>query len=371
MTIASDSGAAERLLNGPVPWRCWFGFIIGLAVCLAASLTLPFDSYVAWQQAAGSQMFHSRWIYERLHFDPSPIEVAIIGSSRLEAGISPRVLEKRLTEKLRRSVGVANLSMVMPGRDLADKITEELLATHPEVRLILLSDDGEITNSHPLYKETASARELWNAPLLVNLHYIPNLLALPYRNMANFAEHWRPAWFGIQGRFRVDTYYGAGLDRTEGYRTPAGEKVNGNIRRPASELARMSLIAVTRQREGLALLRYLPPSQRLAIDRRYISSIAERAARAHVGVAFAALPFYGPVQPVGTSGFYRRIGPVIALDELSGEAAYYQSAAHLNHSGAVIASLRLADAIAPLLGRMPPGRHTVGSRTSRGGEGRS
>ncbi len=342
----------QRLGQGTL-LRVWLGLAIGMAAGLGASLCLPFDRYIAWQQAAGTQMFHARWIYERLHFDRTPIEVALIGSSRLESGISPRVLAAALSRRLGRTVAVANLSIVMPGRDFTDSIVAELLATHPEVRLIILSDDGEVTNSHPMFKETARAGDLWRAPFLINLHYGSNLLALPYRNIANAVQQWHPAWFGVTGRFRPSDYLGTGLDRTLGYRTPAGKAVNGDRRMAPAELLRMSRAAVARQRAGLALLRPLPVDQRLAIDRHYLASIAQRARRGHVRLAFLSLPLYGPLQEVGDVAAYERLGPVIALDGLSRHADYYQSAAHLNRQGASIASLLVAEAIAPLLGTSP------------------
>lgn len=329
--------------------RLWLGLAAGCLAALGVTLCLPFEPYIAWQQSAGTQLFHSRWVYERLHHDQSPIEVAIVGSSKLESGISPRGLSRALERRLGRRVPVANLSVVMPGRDFADQIVAQLLATHPEVRLILLSDDGAITNSHPMFRETASAQALVRAPRLVNPHYAINLLALPYRNLANFAQQQRPGWFGVAPRFNPSDYLGTDLDRTLGYRTPEGQQVNGDLALEPARLSAMSRAAVARQEAGLAWFRYLPPPMRLAIERQYLGSIARRARAAHVRLAVVAIPFYGPVQPVENRSAYRAIGPVIALDTLSSRADYYQSAAHLNRKGALAASQALAAALAPLL----------------------
>lgn len=351
LPILGDTATGERHF-----WRFWLGLVAGLLSALGVSLSLSFDPYIAWQQAQATQLFHSRWVYERLHFDASPIEVAIIGSSKLESGISPEELSKTLSQRMGRPVPVANLSIVMPGRDFADRIVTELLATHPEVRLILLSDDGEITNSHPMFKETAPLRDVASAPLLVNLHYAANLLAMPYRNFANAAQQQKPAWFGVTSHFEAGGYLGTDLDRTLGYQTPEGRTVNGDISMDATALGAMSKAAVARQAAGLAWLRFLPADQRLAIDHYYLASIAWHARAAHVRLAVVALPLFGPVQPAGDHRAYNGVGPVISVGWLSSRPELYQSAAHLNRTGAKLASIALGDAIVPLLsaGRLSP-----------------
>ncbi|MEP9404007.1 hypothetical protein [Sphingomonas sp. VNH70] len=320
-----------------------------LVAGVLATLALPFDRYVAWQQAAGTQMFHARWLYERIVFDPAPIEVAVVGSSRLESGISPVILSRELARRAARPVPVTNLSLVMPGRDFTWETVRLLLDHHPEVRLILLSDDGDIGNSHPMFAETAAPRDLLAAPLLVNTSYVGNLLALPYRQLKNAAQQALPGWFGVTRRFDPVAYAGSDLDRTLGYRLPDGTMNNGDRHRPAAELAAMSRAAVARQEAGLRRLRFLPEERRLAVDRRYVARIAADARARGVRIAFLRLPLYGPVQSPGRADAYRRYGPVFAFPELSRDPTLYQSAAHLNRKGAERASAAAAAQVAPLV----------------------
>lgn len=352
MSAIEDGGEVK---GGAALARLWIGLLLGLAAGLVFCGLLPFSPYIAWQQSAGTQMFHSRWIYERLHHDPTPIDVALIGSSKIEAGISPSVMEEVLKAKLGYRPHVANLAIVMPGRDFADKIMEELLATHPEVRLIVLSNDGDVTNSHPMFRQTARLGELLEAPLWVNLQYGTNLLGWPYRAIANFAQQLRPQWFGVVSAFAPSHYEGCALDRTLGYRLESGEMVNGDQFRSKAQLLSMSRAAVARQKAGLAMLAFLPEDARLAIDRHYIASMASRARRAHVDIVFLSLPFFGPLQPVGAIDAYRQWGRTIAFPALASEPSFYQSAAHLNRRGAIVASRLSAEAISPYLGRLERG----------------
>lgn len=341
----ADPPAAGPASDPPSFARFWLGTALGLVATLGCVWALPFSPYIAWQQAEGTQMFHARWIYERLNFDPHPIDVALVGSSRFEAGLSAPVLAAELSRSLRRPVHVANLSLVMPGRDFSDRIVEELLAKHPEVRLVVLSNDGDVVNSHPMFRETASFAQLLDAPLVINTKYATNLLAAPYRNLANFAKARFPDWFGLTTRFRPERYAGTDLDRSRGYQLPDGEAINGDIVMPPAELALSSRSAIARQRAGLAWLRHVPDRWRLAIDRRYVASIAARARAARVRLAFVALPVFGPDQSPGSDAFYRRFGPAFSLAGLATQPAYFQNGVHLNRQGALAASVLAARAL--------------------------
>ncbi len=76
-------------------------------------------------------------------------EAAVVGTSRLEASISPVVLQRTLSTELHRPVATANLSLVHTGRDLHYEIVRLLLDHYPAVRVIALALDGDTMSSHP------------------------------------------------------------------------------------------------------------------------------------------------------------------------------------------------------------------------------
>jgi hypothetical protein len=330
----------------------WYLPVMLLTAIAALMLTvmLPFSDYAAWQSGAGTDMVHARWVYERLHFDRSPITVALVGSSRMEAGISPRALGADLAQKLGHPVPVANLSIFRPGRDLQFEIVEQLLATHPEVRLIVLADDGFMANSHPMYQATAPGQGVVSEPLLVNTSWFPGVAALPYRALRNFAAQQAPALFGTVPAFVPGDYAGAGFDRSEGYVLPSGEARNGNRRMPLADLERHIKATLALQDAGLVgHLTMLPISWRYAIDSTYTQRIVAATRRAGVPIAFVALPAYGPERIKGDRRLYCHYAPDFDLGTLSLHADWYQDGLHMNHAGALVASSALADRIAPIL----------------------
>lgn len=339
--------AADEHQTLASPAQAALGIALGFALALMVTLLLPFDSYIAWQQARGTDLFHARWLYERMVYDPSRIDVALIGSSRFESGLSAPLVSAKLEQELGHPVQVANLSLVMPGRDFAYESVKLLLAHHPEVELIVLTDDGDVVDSHAYFPQVASVADVLRAPVFVNTKYASNLLQIPYRNLSNVAQQLAPLAFGVETRFNPGDYAGTGLDRTMGYQTPDGARKNGALRGDPAALIRMSAAAVARQRSGLAKLGMLDDRYRLAVDRTYVARIAALAGRCGVRVAFMRLPLVGPIQSPGSADSYRRFGPEIDLSAVASHTDFYWSAAHFNRQGAVAVSELAGAQLAP------------------------
>lgn len=324
--------------------------IVGAVMTVIACMALPWSPYIAWQQSAGTDMFHSRWIYERLHFDPAPIEVAFIGSSRFEAAISAPVLQEGLSRRLGRPVTVANLALVRPGRDLHAEIVDHLLQTHPEVRLIVLADDGDMASSHPMFAQVARPWAVATSPWFVNSSYFSHVLGLPYRGFANMLAQAFPAWNGVATNFDVQQYLGTDLDRSQGYVLPSGRVRNGNIVMPVDELKNNAAAVIVLQQAGMiGKLPLLSERDRYIVDRVYTEKIAAAAKARNVKIAFVRLPVYGPRQLAGNKRFYEAFGPDFSLDGLAKDPALFQDGLHMNHAGALLVSSELVGRLAPLV----------------------
>ena len=172
-----------------------------------------------------SDLFRTRWVYERIHYDKTPIDVAIIGSSRLETSVSAPILEKELSEKLGRPIHVANLAIPQEGRNLHFLVARELMENHPETRIILLSVVEQADLSHPAFRYLADPIDLLRAPLLLNHYYFLDAAFLPYRQMSYFVQTYLPGWFGVSRTFRKD-YVGTGFDTTYSFYLPSGKLVD-------------------------------------------------------------------------------------------------------------------------------------------------
>ena len=334
----------------------WLGLwlLVGFVLTGALVLLLPSARYVRYQQEAGTIQFHARWVYERIHFDPTPIDVAVIGTSRLEAGVSPVALQRQLSAKLGRPIHVADFALVQMGRNLHYAIAKDLLNTRPEVKLIVLSVEEGAASSHPLFKYVGDDADILRSPLFLNLSYFDDLFYLPIRSLTYFAETIAPGAFGIDGRFQASQYLGTNLDRTTGYRTPAGDMVNGPRTEPADKLSSQAQIVHDNYKSTVRFARYLSPEHEYAVDYRFTQDIAKLAAQHNVKLVFLHLPMYGSIYPVEEKGFYESLGPYLDEQAIAREPQMYFDGAHLNRAGALATSNWLADRLASYLGAPKP-----------------
>ena len=111
------------------PLAYLFSILVALGVLLGATITMPHDRYHRFQSVDFVTTQKADWIYERLHFDPTPIDVALIGTSRMGASLSSPQIEQHYCEATGRRIRIANLSMPATGRNMHYAIAKELFRT--------------------------------------------------------------------------------------------------------------------------------------------------------------------------------------------------------------------------------------------------
>jgi hypothetical protein len=325
---------------------CFLGLLAsGFAFWCVLSFLLPHDRYIRYQQLTDSDLFRSRWVYERIHYDPTPIDVAIIGSSRVEAAISAPVLARELSAKLGRTIHVANLAIPQEGRNLHYLIARELIVNHPETRLILLSVVEQADTSHFAFRYLADPGDLVRAPLLVNHYYFLDAAFLPYRQMSYFVQTLFPGWFNNSRSFR-DDYMGTGFDTTYSFHLPSGKLVD-----------RYHVMPPTTKPSAEAA--WYPPSRWQALNNpletEYTMRLAGVAASHSVQIVFVHLPAYNSRPGAYDEAFYHSLGPVLDAQQLSGNANYYGDPGHFNRYGTEQVSPWLNNAIEPYLAPLQNG----------------
>jgi hypothetical protein len=123
------------------------GLITG--VCL-----LPENDYQRWQlQDPGGRL---RWIYERIHFDRTPIDVAIVGPSRAQLGLSAAAVEQDLAQQ-GKAVNVVNFALPGAGRDIQWAILNELFTAKSPKVVVLEVEEEPYPFGHFFFKYVAPA----------------------------------------------------------------------------------------------------------------------------------------------------------------------------------------------------------------------
>jgi hypothetical protein len=346
VTEATDTFELELI---PRP-RAWFLLAL-LAACFSfycvVSYYLPHDHYVRFQQLNHSDFFRTRWVYERIHYDNTPIDVAILGSSRLETSVSAPILEKELSEKLGRPIHVANLALPQEGRNLHYLVARELLESHPETRIILVSVVEQADLSHPAFRYLADPIDLLRAPLVLNHYYFLDAAFLPYRQMSYFIQTRFQAWFGLSRTFRTD-YMGTGFDTTYSFHLPSGKLVDRYHVMPLDELE-----AGSQQAINLLGGPWRQPSRWHALnnplENEYTQRLVEVGKEHCAQTLFVHLPFYKSPPHMYDESFYGSLGPLLDPEQLNGDPRNYGDPGHFNRSGTDLVSAWLDKAIDPYL----------------------
>jgi len=303
---------------------------VAAALCAAVSL-LPHDPYIRYQQLRDTIQFHAQWNYERIELDPTPIDMAIVGNSRLEAGVSAPELQALLRANGQPNLHVANLSMPQEGRNIHYVIVKRLLEKHPEVKTLIVSVvEQQPRTGHPAFRYLADAGDVVHAPMFLNVDYAGDLATLPYRQMSLFVQSQAPAAFGDTATL-TKAYEGTDRDTTLTFTLPDGRVVDRDriVALPKITADAEAVIAGGRGQ-------VLPASMidtEYAIERTYTRRIAALAKEHGVRLIFLRLPVYSDTRPVADEPFYRQFGQVWAADFLSTDYTLYSDYGHLNRRG--------------------------------------
>ena len=293
---------------------------------------------------------HARWIYERSHFDPTPIDVALLGPSRVEAGVNAPLLSQRLGAR-GLPAHVVNFSLPESGRNTNWAAAEELFAAKSPKLVILGVTEKPSRFGHSAFKYIAPAGALAEPGYPADLNYFSDLIYLPFRQIKLFAARWAPQALGLARRFDPSRYEGESIDTTGSIVLPDGRIKDGESPASAAELAR----GVHKLEAGNhpALLPRSLADLEFGDERHYVREIAELARRRGAKIAFLYMPYYtGPerLQDVQEISFYESLGPVLNAGFLARHAEWYADYGHLTREGAVRLTDWLAEQVAPLLG---------------------
>jgi hypothetical protein len=301
----------------------------------AAVLLLPENGYQRWQLLDDSLDGRLRWIYERIRFDPRPVDVAILGPSRAQLGLSAAAIEDELARRGKHA-NVANFAVEGSGRNIQWAIVNELFKAKSPKVLVLEVDDEPYPFGHFAFKSVAPADAIVFAPTRFMHNYLYDLAYLPIRKLRLFGANLFPSLFGLTKQFDPGLYARKRTDYSTSFPDDFGKVVD--MEHPVS---RATLLAEPRE-----------PVPRTAVARALTringGEIAQEAKAHGTQLIFVFLPMFNGPETISDLGFLQQYGPVLNYGDLAQQDQLYENWSHLNHAGAMTASARLAGAIGDL-----------------------
>ena len=313
-----------------------------LLAAFAAVLVLPHDPYIRYQSFKGGLFDRLDWIYERIHFADTPIDIALIGSSRTGRGVVPTLLEAELDRRGAGDLRVANFSMPAAGMDVRLVKARELLETR-DVRLMVISVVEALPrDGHQAFGDLAPAGEVLTAPWLVNRRLPASLARLPYRQMELSLATLVPGAFGYRGAFDPADYAGATVD-TRVFNPDWTPEVEAAIQADPGHPEALAEESAMRKRQIRPPL--LPDSLawiEFGVSRHYIREIAALAEARGTRLVFLNLPFYQGYDAPVDRAFLEGIAPLWIAETLKDDPSHYNDAAHGSRKGAELITAWLA-----------------------------
>lgn len=331
--ITRDGTPGLRLL-GVLGAALAVAFILNTAVCL-----FPENDYQRWQlQDPDGRL---RWIYERIHFDPRPIDVAIVGPSREHLGLSAAMIEQDLAQQGKQA-NVVNFALPGAGRDIQWAILNELFRAKSPKVLVLGVEDQPYPFGHFFFKYVAPAEAIVFPPSPFLHNYFYNLAYLPIRKLKLFGANLFPDLFGLSKQFDPDHY---ARNRTDYSTSFIGDGKLVDMEHP---VPRSTLLAEPQEPVPRTLVARIFTRLNGGEDHLFTEKIA-REAKAHgAQLVFVHLPMFEGPQTVSDTDFLKQFGLVLNYGDLAPHDELFENWSHLNHAGAMNASARLANAIAGL-----------------------
>jgi hypothetical protein len=309
-------------------------FALDVGVCL-----LPENAYQRWQLLDGTIYGGLRGRYERIHFDPRPVDIAILGASRTALALSSAMIEERLRSN-GRPASVANFALEGSGRNLSWAIVDELYKSKAPKVIVLGIDTAPYPYGHPAFKYVAPANAIAFPPEPLLHDFFYDVAYLPSRKVKLFGVRFFSNLFGLSKEFDHEVY-----DRTQ-TDFSLSFSFEGKWVDMDREVPRATLLAQTPSATKPSFFsRVLTRCCNEGDDHTYIGKIA-REAKAHgTRVIFVSFPAFNDAQNISDRKFLEQYGFVLDNADLSQQDKLYENWSHLNHAGAVIASDRLANLI--------------------------
>lgn len=340
-----------------------FRFALAAAVAvlaLAGSLAIPHDRYIRWQDIRSEAWARLGWMYERIHFDQTPIDIAFIGTSHSMNGVDGAAVQAALAEAGAGCRRVVNLAFPSYGRNIHWLIARELLE-HRQVRTLVLEVmENESRRAHPFFHTVANAKDVINAPLFVNLNFFSDLAHLPARQVMLGLKTLMPERFGLRREFDPARYDGPDVDNTR--QVQVGGVALTALRDAAMPRERLEREAAwARAGKDANMLGARLEALEYRFARYYLARILALARERGVEVKFLYLPSYAflrdrPRDPA----LYAGHGEMLAPGEVLADPGYWGDLHHLNLHGAAALSAHLGAVLAG------PGGGTLAARL--GGE---
>ena len=280
-----------------------------LTPLLIVIIVLPVNERLKYQGLKDDCFNHGIWIYDRIHSNTKPIDIAFLGSSHTINGINDKLISDNIT------CGQAvNLGYCRLGRNLTYVLLKELISKKDIKHLILEVREDEDRYSHPIFPYIAKSKDV--------------ILANPFFNKDILADVWTHFVYKIE------------LLQTDFFQQGKAAPIRTENFGFASSKDTASFAVL----DEIKLKRSIPktPLTTLGEDfhgsfsKGYIKRISVLCDKNNIGITFLFLPSYGSIvhEPDSYDNYSKYGQVLIAPEHIFEKQTNWHDENHLNQTGA-------------------------------------
>jgi hypothetical protein len=307
--------------------------ILGFAVVLAVGAAmLPDRPFRRWGSLHGTIYAETNWLYERTRFDPTPIDIAIVGTSRSREGVSAPRLDADL-EAQGLPLHSVNFSLVQAGRGSDLAMLDELFRDKKPKLIVYEIQEYPNRNVHPAYKYIGSPGSVASSLLWRNTEYVDDAVYLPYRQMKSLWDGLLDGFDLGDAHFVRSAYPGPELETT-GF-MPLRSDVVENLQ-AAEDPEKLQEDSVAFQTHNRIRASHMPPGLRQLgawDDRAFLKRVVAMAHSHDVPIVFLYIPYYQGSATIQAQGIYGGLAPIWSAGFLRDRSDIWNNIVHLTGAG--------------------------------------
>lgn len=295
----------------------FFSFLI---IPFVALFVTPYSEEFAYHYIENDCYNHGAWIYDRINHNPTPIDIAFIGSSHTIHAFQ----DKKIEEMLSSNFQVTSLGYCRYGRNLEYAVLRMLLEHKTPKFIVLEVHEDEEKNSHDIFPYLAKTNDLLLTPTPFDRDYFSDLF---------YGASVRLEYFKARYIFRkkypqptTELYGYAASDRNV-TNEELKENQNAWLKRPG--------------RTQFQAIEEIQMKYPLAYLDKMVNLIKEK----NIPFIFIYLPEYGSkLKSPKYAAYYQHIAPLlIPPKSIFDDASNWMDAGHFNDKGSELISEWMAE----------------------------
>lgn len=295
----------------------FFSFLI---IPFVALFVTPYSEEFAYHYIENDCYNHGAWIYDRINHNPTPIDIAFIGSSHTIHAFQ----DKKIEEMLSSNFQVTSLGYCRYGRNLEYAVLRMLLEHKTPKFIVLEVHEDEEKNSHDIFPYLAKTNDLLLTPTPFDRDYFSDLF---------YGASVRLEYFKARYIFRkkypqptTELYGYAASDRNV-TNEELKENQNAWLKRPG--------------RTQFQAIEEIQMKYPLAYLDKMVNLIKEK----NIPFIFIYLPEYGSkLKSPKYASYYQHIAPLlIPPQSIFDDASNWMDAGHFNDKGSELISEWMAE----------------------------